>query len=297
MPTFHTPEPVSATIDIVLGDVRITAADRDDTAVDVRPTDATSDDDVKAAELTRVYYGDGHLLVKTPKLRSWLSRSAGGSVDVTIGLPAGSHLHGAGHRADFHCAGRLGDCRITIGLGRIRLERAGALRVKSGSGDVSADLVTGHAEVTAASGDIELRELDAGAVIKSSNGDIRVGIAGGDLRVKTANGSIAVDVAQASVGAKSANGDVRVGEVGRGSVVLETYAGDVEVGIRAGTAAWLDVSASAGQVVNELEAADAAQPPADTAEVRARTAVGDIVVRRAGSGDAPPSGGRAATAV
>ena len=72
-----------------------------------------------------------------------------------------------------------------------------------------------------------------------------------------ANGSIAVDVAHASVVAKTANGDVRLGEVVRGSVVLETRVGDLEVGIREGTAAWLDVSASAGKVHNALEAADA----------------------------------------
>ena len=78
-------------------------------------------------------------------------------------------------------------------------------------------------------------------MVKNSNGDTWVGEAGGDLRLSAANGSIAVDVAHAGVVAKSANGDVRLGEVVRGSVVLETRLGDLEVGIREGTAAWLDV--------------------------------------------------------
>ena len=94
-------------------------------------------------------------------------------------------------------------------------------------------------------------------MIKNSNGDTWVGSAGGDLRVKAANGNIAVDLAQASVVAKSANGDVRLGEVVRGSVVLETAIGDLEVGIREGTAAWLDVNARAGKVHNTLEASGA----------------------------------------
>ena len=94
MPTFDTPEPISATIDLAVGDVRISAGDRADTVVDVRPSDASNEADVKAAEQTRVEYADGQLLVKAPKLRSWLIRSAGGSVDVTIELPAGSHVHG-----------------------------------------------------------------------------------------------------------------------------------------------------------------------------------------------------------
>jgi DUF4097 and DUF4098 domain-containing protein YvlB len=126
---------------------------------------------------------------------------------------------------------------------------------------------------------VRLRELDASAVVKNSNGDTWVGVAGGDLRLNAANGRIAVDVARASVVAKSANGDVRLGEVARGSVVLETQLGDLEVGIREGTAAWLDVSSTAGRVHNALDATDDPEPSAETVEVRARTTVGDVVIR------------------
>ena len=59
MPTFDTPEPITATIDVAVGDVRITAGDRSDTVVDVRPSDASNDEDVKAAERTRVEYASG----------------------------------------------------------------------------------------------------------------------------------------------------------------------------------------------------------------------------------------------
>ena len=142
------------------------------------------------------------------------------------------------------------------------------------------DRATGHAEVTTGSGDVRLGELDGSAVIKNSNGDTWVGVAGGDLRLNAANGNIAVDLAQAGVAAKSANGDVRLGEVVRGSVVLETKIGDLEVGIREGTAAWLDVNARFGRVHNALDAADAPEPSAETVEVRARTSVGEIVIRR-----------------
>ena len=105
----------------------------------------------------------------------------------------------------------------------------------------------GHAEVTAGSGDVRVREIDGTAVIKNSNGDTWIGAVTGDLRVNAANGNIAVDVAHGGVDAKTANGDVRLGEVVRGSVVLETALGDLEVGIREGTAAWLEVNATAGQ--------------------------------------------------
>jgi len=279
MPNFETPEPISATIDVAVGDVRISTGDRGATVVDVRPSDASNDEDVKAAELTRVEYANEQLLVKAPK-PPWLSRSGGGSIDVTIELPAGSRVHGAGQSTDFRCDGRLGECRIKTGLGHIRLDRTEALSLKSGIGDISVERATGHAEVTAGSGDVRVRELDGSAVIKNSNGDTWVGEAGGDVRLNAANGSIAVEEAHAGVVAKSANGDVRLGEVVRGSVVLETRLGDLEVGIREGTAAWLDVSAKAGKVHNALDAADAPGPSAETVEVRARTSVGVIVIRR-----------------
>ena len=62
--------------------------------------------------------------------------------------------------------------------------------------------------------------------------------------------------------------------------MLETKVGDLEVGIREGTAVWLDVSSRFGHVHNALEAADAPETSAETVEVRARTTVGEVVIRR-----------------
>jgi len=280
MPTFATNGPISATIDVPIGGVRITAGDAGAAIIDVRPSDTSSEEDLKVAQQTRVEYADEQLLVKSPKLRSWVPRSAGGSVDVTIELPEGSRLNGAGQLTDFRCEGPLGDCRIKTGVGQIQVDRADTPRLSTAIGDIGVDRATGHAEITVAAGDVRVRELEGSAVIKSSNGGTWVGVAGGDLRVKAANGSIAVDAAHASVVAKSANGDVRLREVVRGSVVLETSLGDLEVGIREGTAAWLDVRAGAGKVRNSLDAAEAPEPSAETVEVRARTTAGTVVIGR-----------------
>jgi hypothetical protein len=280
VPTFETPKPITATIDVAVGDVQIRADDGGHTTVDVRPSDASSEEDVKVARQTRVECTSGQLLVRAPRQRSWLSRAGGGSIDVTIELPAGSELHCAGQSTDFRCDGRLGDCRIKTGLGQVRLEHAGTVSLKTGIGDVGVEHATGHAEVTAGSGDVRLPELDTSAVVKNSNGDTWVGSVGGDVRLSAANGSIAVDVARGSVVAKSANGDVRLGQVKRGSVVLETSLGDLEVGIPEGTTAWLDVRAGAGKVHNALDAAEAPEPAAETVEVRARTSAGNVMINR-----------------
>lgn len=279
MSTFATPKPISATIDFTVGAVRIVAGERDATVVELRPSDESNPEDVRAADGTRVEYANEQLLVKAPKLRSYVTRK-GGSIDLTIELPSGSNLDCTARLADVHCEGRLGDCRVRTGLGRIRLDDAAALDLKSGMGDISVERATGHAEVTTGSGQLRLRELDGSAVIKNSNGDTWVGLTGGEARLNAANGSIAVDLARAGVVAKSSLGTIRMGEVERGSVVLETKAGDVEVGIREGTAAWLDVHTGFGQVHNALAAAGAPEPSAESVEVRARTTVGDVVIRR-----------------
>jgi hypothetical protein len=281
MPTFDTPQPITATIDVILGDVRITAGERDTTVVEVRPSDTTNKQDVEAAEQTRVELAAGRLLVKAPKLRSWLPRQTGGSVDVTIELPAGSHLHGTAQMADLSCEGRFGDCRVRLGIGQIRLEQAGKMDLKSGAGDIEVDHAEGHADITVGSGDVRVREFASSAVVKNSNGDTYVADAAGELRVKSANGSIAVDHAHAGVVAKTANGDVRVGAVAHGTVVLETQIGDIDAGIREGTAAWLDVSATAGRVHNSLEGSSAPDASTDKVELRARTSLGNIEIRRA----------------
>jgi DUF4097 and DUF4098 domain-containing protein YvlB len=280
MPAFDTAGPISATIDVVVGDVRISAGDGAAAVIDVRPSNSSNDEDVKVAEQTRVEYANEHLLVKTPKVRSWRQRSTGGSVDVTIELPAGSQLRATGQMTDFSCAGRLGKSRIRTGMGLIALDEVDTPNLKTGIGDISVERATGHAEIASGSGDVRATELAASAVIKNSNGDTWVGTAGGDLRIQAANGSIAVDRSRASVVAKSSNGDVRLGEVARGSVVLETSLGDLEVGIPEGVPAWLDARSVAGRVQNALEPGSAPDPAAESVEVRARTTAGNVLIRR-----------------
>src|SRR5262245_10532418 len=126
MPSFETPKPITATVEIVIGDLRITAGERTTTRVEVRPSDPSNDEDAKAAERTRVEYLNERMLVKAPKLRSWMSRK-GGSIDVTIELPAGSSVHGTAGSADVSCDGPLGECRIRTGLGDIHVEEARTL--------------------------------------------------------------------------------------------------------------------------------------------------------------------------
>ncbi|MDN3351811.1 DUF4097 family beta strand repeat-containing protein [Actinomadura sp. DC4] len=279
MPAFDTPEPIAVTLDVTAGHVRIHAGDRTDTVVEVRPADASRDADVQAAGSTKVDYANGQLTVKAPRntLRTLFGRP--GAIEVTIDLPSDSRLQATGW-ADYQSQGRIGESVFDGALGSVRLDQTGRLKLRTAAGNVSVARSTGPVDISTSSGKVWVGEIDGAAVVKSSNGDITVGDVTGDVQLKTANGDITVYRALAAVSAKTANGSVRVGEVVRGSVVLETGFGDVELGVREGTAAWLDVSSQYGTVRSDLEASEKPGESDDTVEVHGRTSYGDILIRR-----------------
>ena len=280
MPTFHTPEPISATVEVGVGDIRIDASERADTVVEVRPSDPSKKSDVTAAEQTRVEYADGRLLVKAPKSRQRAPWRGAGSIDVRIGLPLGSQIEGEGGVATLRCSGRIGECRFRTGVGDVQLDTVGPLDLKSGAGDVTVGQVAGRAHVTMGTGALGIAGIDGTAVVRNRNGDTWIGEVGGDTRVNAANGKISIDRALASVAAKTANGDVRLGEVARGAVVAQSALGAVEVGVRDGVAAWLDLHTKFGSVRNDLDDAERPEPGEEAVEVHVRTSLGDITIRR-----------------
>ena len=285
MPTFESPDPISITIDI-LGNTHITASDRTDTVVTVDPMDPSKSSDVKAAEQTVVDYSDGRLLVKSP--RSWAPFSGSQTVIVTLEVPTGSTLDGTSPMGDFHVEGELGTTKVKTSMGNVRLDVTGELQAKTSFGNVTVDRVAGNADVTTSSGDIRLGEIEGTAVVKNSNGSTELDWVAGDVRAKSSNGNVRIGHAGAGVTVRTANGDVRVAEVGRGQVVIETAAGELEVGIVPGVAAWLDVSTRFGSVRNSLEGADGPDPSEGTIEVRARSSFGDIVIHRASADASAP---------
>jgi Putative adhesin len=290
MPTFDTPEPITATIEILTGDVRISASDRADTVVHVRPTDESRELDIRDAEQTRVEYAAGRLLVVAPKPHALSIFGKPGSIDVTIELPTGSRLRSDAAMAAFHATGRLGECHVKTALGELDFGETGALDLNTGAGSIAVNRVAGPAEISTGSGRVQLGEIAGTAAIKNSNGDTWIGAVAGDLRVKAANGAIAAGRAGAGVTATSANGDIRIGDLTRGLASLKTGFGEIEIGIHPGTAARLDVSTQFGYVRNLMDPAMSPGPSDEIAEVRARTSYGDIVIRRAGApGPVSPS--------
>jgi DUF4097 and DUF4098 domain-containing protein YvlB len=279
MPTFSTPDPIPAKIDLAAADVRVLASDRTDTVVEVRPSTSSHEPDVKAAEQTRVEFTADGLLIKGPRWRNLGVRKIG-SVDVTVELPAGSQIDSETGIGALRCSGQLAKCRAKIGAGSLDLEQAGPVDLQAGAGSITVDHVSGHAEITTGSGRLRVSHVDGPIVIKNSNGDTWVGTVTGDVRASAANGAIEIGSAGADVTASSANGAIRVDDLTHGAASLKTSMGDIQFGVHAGTAAKIDAYTRFGAVRNSMDTADSPEPTDEVLEVHARTSFGDIVIRR-----------------
>ncbi|MDX2617928.1 DUF4097 family beta strand repeat-containing protein [Streptomyces sp. NPDC049952] len=280
MPSFDTPEPISATAHMEAGSLQFTASDSRTTVVEVRPRDPRKDLDVRTAEQTEVTCANGALTVRTPK-SSLFGLGRTGVVDVTVELPTGSRVDATGAWAQVLGEGRLGEVRVKTSSGDVRLDTTGPLRLTASHGSITVDRVEGRAEITTSSGSMRVGLLDGPAVLKNSHGSTTVGSATGELRVSGANGDIEIRRAEDSVTATTAHGTLRVDSVCRGTVQLETNHGAIDIGVREGTAAWLDASSGHGQVRNALTSSDTPGETEDTVKIRARTRWGNIDVRRA----------------
>lgn len=154
MQTFATTAPITANLDIPAGLVQFIAADRNDTAVEVRPSDASKSRDVKAAEQTQVEFADGVLRINGPAKNQLLGAS--GSVEITIQLPAGSRVEAKAALAEFRGVGRLGDIAFEAAQSDIKIDEAAQVRLTTQAGDVTVGSLTGSAEISTQKGDINV---------------------------------------------------------------------------------------------------------------------------------------------
>jgi DUF4097 and DUF4098 domain-containing protein YvlB len=177
--------------------------------------------------------------------------------------------------------GPLGEVRFKAAYGDVHIAKAETLHLQSSSGDVTVD-EAGSAEVVASNGGVNIGRVDGPVKVSNSNGGSRIGEAAGEIEVNGANGVVTIDRALGDVTARNANGRIEIGEVIRGTVTVTTAAGSLEIGVREGSAAWLDLSTTAGKVRNELLVGEAPGGGEDSVAIKARTHVGNIVIRRAG---------------
>jgi DUF4097 and DUF4098 domain-containing protein YvlB len=261
MPTFDTPQPITATVEISAGSVRLVASDRDDTVVEVRPRDESRSHDVKAAEQVRADFTNGTLAVASQRGFSFPRR---GAVVVDIALPSGSRLQASAASANITADGHYGDCRFA-----------------SASGDLEVGSVVGNLKADTASGGITVHDINGSASVSTASGDAAIGDLDGEVKFRAASGSLTVRRLHGNVNAQTASGDVAVATAVDGGVSVQTSSGELVVGVAEGTAAQLDLRTGSGEVRNLLTPSDGPADGDETLVVHARTGSGDVVVQRA----------------
>jgi hypothetical protein len=260
MPTFATPGPIAATVQVAGARVRVTASDRTDTVVLVEPINQTSRWDTKVADKTRVDFGGGQLSVKTT-----VAGDQNGSVAITIDLPTGSSLVAYLAHSGVHADGSFGECELHMASGRVHLDRINTLQANISAGEVAIGHITGR------------------ATIDGGRGQIRIGHASAGLDLSSASGGLDIDRADGSVTAKTASGPIRIGRLTGGQAELMNGSGNIEVGISEGAAAYLDVNSERGSVRNSVPPQENPDAADDKVTVHARTRHGDIIIQRAAS--------------
>ncbi|MFF4760527.1 DUF4097 family beta strand repeat-containing protein [Streptomyces sp. NPDC001292] len=179
MQKFDTPAPISAVLAIPAGRIQFIAADRADTTVEVLPANPSKNRDVRTAEQTTVAYADGVLRIHTPEPKNQLSGPSG-SLEVTVQLPAGSHVEGKAAGSELRGVGRLGDVTFEGAYRQIKIDEAASVRLTAIDGSIEVGRLGGPAEISTARGGIRINEAVRGTVVlRTRSGDISVAAAGG----------------------------------------------------------------------------------------------------------------------
>jgi DUF4097 and DUF4098 domain-containing protein YvlB len=276
MPTFTTPGPITASVQVAGAQVQLTASDRTDTVVLVEPIDETSRSDVKVADRTKVDFAGGQLSVKTTA-----SGDKHGSVAITIDLPAGSSLVAYLAHSSVHADGVLGECELHMAKGRVELDRIDALQANIAAGEVAIGHIAGRATIEGSVVATRISEVKGAVKLSTSGGQTWIGHAAADLDLGSGNGGFDIDRADGSVTAKTANGAIRIGRLTRGQAELSNSSGNIDVGISEGTTVRVDADSTRGMVRNSIPGQENPGIADDEVKVRASTRHGDIIIHRA----------------
>ncbi|MER5958503.1 DUF4097 family beta strand repeat-containing protein [Streptomyces longhuiensis] len=179
MQKFDTPSPVTAVLDIPAGRIQFIAADRTDTCVEILPTDKSKTRDIKAAEQVTVAYADGVLRIEAAAAKNRILGNSG-SVEVTVQLPAGSHIEAKTAATELRGVGRLGDVTFDGAQGPVKLDETASARITLQAGNIHVGRLTGPAHISTQKGDLNITEATTGTVeLRTESGDITIGAANG----------------------------------------------------------------------------------------------------------------------
>lgn len=186
----------------------------------------------------------------------------GPTIAAKVRVPAGSSLEASTEASD------------VIGTGMF--DRA---EVRTASGDVRLESVSGNATIKAVSGDVAVATVRGEASVTSVSGDTSIGVVGGPGNLSSVSGDIEVRDAASSLNVKTISGDARVASAREGSVAMQSVSGDLTLGLRSGSRLWVDARSTSGRTSSELDISDVpASEDRPLVELRAKSVSGDILI-------------------
>ena len=156
----------------------------------------------------------------------------------------------------------------------------GGAEVSTGSADIDVDTVDGDLRLRYGSANSRVSTVTGSATVRSGAGDAHFGEVCGDLQAGFGSGDLDIDIARGSVRSRSGSGDASIG-VGYGDIDLAAGSGRVTIGLPEGLSARLQVTTGSGRVQSELPIEDRSTSPGRAITVKARTGSGDVRLFRA----------------
>ncbi|HXN17953.1 MAG TPA: DUF4097 family beta strand repeat-containing protein [Candidatus Binatus sp.] len=109
------------------------------------------------------------------------------------------------------------------------------LRSESGSGDQSADGISGPADMNSGSGSLHVKNIGGEVRARTGSGDIELETIRGNAHASAGSGTIQAMGISGGLVASSGSGDVKLEQTAAGEVEISTGSGDVEIkGVKGG---------------------------------------------------------------
>jgi DUF4097 and DUF4098 domain-containing protein YvlB len=274
MPTFDTPEPITARINSRSGNVTVTAQDTSTTTVEV------SGESDRRGEDVLVDFHNNTLRVEAPRVGGWGHSS---DINFTLVVPTHSSLQIDATSGEVNCRGVFDSVRVNAASGNANVDTAtGPARIEAASGNVTLDTAHSQVFLAAASGNVRLGDAlgEHSVEVNSASGNMEIGTVNGPLSVGGASGDIRVGEARRDVTANSASGNIHLDLVHTGSVTAQSNSGDIRVRVVAGTPTWLDLHSLSGDISTDQADDNGPAEGEETLELRANTVSGNIRIKR-----------------
>jgi len=155
------------------------------------------------------------------------------------------------------------------------------LDVESGAGSVNVHGAFGSSTLHTGAGNIAIDQVCADTTLETGAGRVRLGTVSAKTKLHLGAGNTDVDELSGDLTVASGAGALNVARALRGTLSFESAAGNVTIGVPAGTPTWTKLHTLMGHVDSSLPPVGEPPEGADHLELRIQTVTGNIALQPA----------------